>query len=379
MHSTFLDEDALRLTTRIECGRGQNISRVAPRHYRLELDGDRPGYADYFHVRVDAPGPGPDITIDVLSDPQHGGFPYPSGDCVWTRRLPGPWKRHTRIALLDPAKGDSLWALRVTLPIPRPGQYSLANMVPLPCSELTPWLLDASRRQPDRCRVETIGHTFRRRPILAARIGLGPKPRPAILVIAGHHPCEFPGQWAALGVIEFLLSAGAAAQRVLRTWDAVVIPQVSPDGAALGRACFNAKGQEVYSSYEAAAQGKPGAPAESRAVWRLCRRVRPAAYLEFHGWESATDGAYAPHVSCLSSPDARTAQFRVVRAMTARTRAIEHFGYIASTSDQGISWAQIARAFNAPSFMYEPSMARGVAGCKRTGAQVFRTLAQAIA
>lgn len=384
MQASCRDHNGLVITTKFECGAGKNIKKTGRNRYRVQLDGDTKSYSDFFHVRLEGCRADASLAIDIGPDPVLSGFPYPSGwlgfpcpasDCIWLKKDGQAWQRFRNFTV-----NEKLRKMRIHLKNLPGGNYCLANMVPLPYSEMSKRLKDMAREKRPFCSLQAIGKSVQARPIYSMAITekKGARRKPVVLVLAGQHAVEFPGQWATLGIMEFLLSAHESAARIRKSHVVVFIPQANPDGNVLARHCYNAQGENIYAGYKDAAKGKRSTIKESRAVWKHVRKIRPSAYLEFHGWESATDGGYAPHINRFKSAARKKTQLKLVKAMVARTAALDHFGYINSSACDDLLWNQIPARFNAPTFLYEPSMRHGTDGCKRTGVNVFTTLVNAL-
>ena len=86
--------------------------------------------------------------------------------------------------------------------------------------------------------------------------------------MAGQHPHEHAGVWAALGIADYVSSALPAAA-IRPKLDVTVVPMINPDANVHGRNAWNAQGMNPYR-----ADADERVPGRSRA--RTALRARGA-------------------------------------------------------------------------------------------------------
>jgi hypothetical protein len=98
----------------------------------------------------------------------------------------------------------------------------------------------------------------------------------------------------------------------------VIFPLVNPDGTFHGRNAFNAKGQDVYTACEGAADGRRPATSEAAALWDFLRKSVPDILLNIHCYcslhafvEFPMNGMYVLEDEALKD-DARRAQQLII-------------------------------------------------------------------
>lgn len=299
----------LTFDSTVHCGNGHDFQQVGPSHYRFRA---RPGLVTYawrFLLRIESPGDGREITLEV-ADFNHFGQELWQEQAAVLSTDGETWHDVglDSIALVpwtptgDP-EGDS--AIDDGWHPPYGVQHRLRLDAPaIWFATGTPYTLQHSRdhlaAMEQRCRffhTQEIGHTaFADRhgfPLLMSKVSRGPdEGKLRVMVIAGEHPSEFAGMYAAEGLLEELLRCSD----LLGDFSFWVIPVVNVDGVAYGRSYHNLDPDDpvrrgVNISRDWARRTQP----ETQAVWSVVEEVRPHCLICLHnGRHRRAYEAYAP-------------------------------------------------------------------------------------
>lgn len=129
-------------------------------------------------------------------------------------------------------------------------------------------------------RHEVLGTTAGGRPLDALVIGA--EGCPPVWITARQHPGEVMAQWCAEGVISALLAGGEDALALCAGAQLWIVPNMNPDGAALGNHRTNAEGVDLNRAW---ADALAKAPAEVAAVKARMLARPPLLWLDLHGDE----------------------------------------------------------------------------------------------
>jgi murein tripeptide amidase MpaA len=129
-------------------------------------------------------------------------------------------------------------------------------------------------------RHEVLDTTPHGRPLDA--LVIGPDGAPPVWITARQHPGEVMAQWCADGLVSALLAGGEDAQAVLRETQCWIVPNMNPDGSALGHHRTNATGVDLNRAW---ADPLTEAPVEVAAVKALMMARPPRLWLDLHGDE----------------------------------------------------------------------------------------------
>jgi hypothetical protein len=123
---------------------------------------------------------------------------------------------------------------------------------------------------------QVLGRSARGEEIEAFHAGRGPR---TVLITARAHPYETAASFCVEGLLAWLGTPGPQRDELLAAYHLVVVPLLNPDGVTLGLSKRTAA-LGVDLSHESAHSDEPAAAALMRAV----RELRPAGYLDLHGW-----------------------------------------------------------------------------------------------
>ena len=126
------------------------------------------------------------------------------------------------------------------------------------------------------CRPEVIGLSAQGRPIESFSFGSGPR---QVLIAARFHPYETAASYCIEGLMGWLASPGEEQEQFLQQASVVIVPIPNPDGVAMGL-CKRTGLAGTDLSHEAVGS----ADAAARTLLHLLDTLRPAAFLDIHGW-----------------------------------------------------------------------------------------------
>lgn len=340
----------VRLETDFECGGGKRLRQLAPDHWRMETSGDPSFYTKYFCVRVTpASESGPTtLRLDVYSDSEFGergrqyfASHFPSN--IWW--LKGDWPRRTARTrpgttglMLGVWGAGEAWApvqnarpgavafhdefVEIRLDLTAGKSFYVASNPPYRYSDLQQWCKALSSEFAPRVEVSRLGTTPEGREIPVLRLR-GSKPKVKFLVLAGQHPSEHGGVWAAKGIVEYALSSIAEARALAEQLDLAVIPMLNPDGNVRGRSGANSQGIDLCEEWTGTNRQTPPQSAESRLLWKwLSNEFQPDLFLNLHsglGWRALADPPYdgaillARETDALRRDPVRSATLRALR------------------------------------------------------------------
>jgi murein tripeptide amidase MpaA len=144
-------------------------------------------------------------------------------------------------------------------------------------------LLARTQLRPD-TRVRTLGLSCAGRPIDVVELGSQDPAAPQVWVICRQHPGETMAEWFAEGMLERLGdSADPIVTQLLRAARFHVVPNMNPDGSALGNLRTNARGIDLNRAWvNASAETSP----EVFYVRQAIIERAPVIFLDVHGDEA---------------------------------------------------------------------------------------------
>jgi len=275
---------ALRVSTRFDTGLGKEA--------RVER-GDAYVVADvHFHVRLSNP------SADRVSTVLHAKYPRGAflrtvwlAGRIFYRRDGDDWLHWYQVPVADVTwqlprrKGAPGW-VHVKLPL-NPHEALFVSTFPTwPHKDFLRWLRSVARNP--RVAVSVMGKTAGRRDIHVLSITDPAVPeggKERALILGGVHGSEYTGQFAARGMVEWLLTDDPLVRRLLQHYVFDVVVQMSVDGVVLN-SYHNADDVDWHHDCREAWEGRPAAPEAQAAVNWLRSHGLPAYYFELHGaWQ----------------------------------------------------------------------------------------------
>lgn len=288
----------LSFDSRLHCGNGHDFVQVAPGHYRFRARVHLAPYAWRFFFRIDSPGDGREITLEVADFNHEGRTPWHESATAWSTDArtwrPFPIERleivdwtPTGHPELDRAYGDANhvpYGVRYRLRLDAPRIW-FASPTPFTLQRRDTLLRSLSDIHPSRVTVEVIGQSAHSRrtghPVAMARI-TGPgewRRRTRIFVVAGEHPAEVAGMYACEGFMREVVRQ----PDWLGRFAFFFVPVLNVDGVFFGRTYFNVSpgitdgpGVNLSDTWD-----RRPCP-EQRALWRTLIEVRPDLLVCLH-------------------------------------------------------------------------------------------------
>jgi murein tripeptide amidase MpaA len=132
--------------------------------------------------------------------------------------------------------------------------------------------------------VRTLGLSCAGRPIDVVEAGHADPAAPQVWIICRQHPGESMAEWFAEGLLERLCDAAdPVVTQLLRTARLHVVPNMNPDGTALGNLRTNAKGVDLNRAW---VNASPEASPEVFVVREAIAHSGAAIFLDVHGDEA---------------------------------------------------------------------------------------------
>lgn len=142
--------------------------------------------------------------------------------------------------------------------------------------------------QHPRVRVTSLGQSLQGRELDCVQIGEAAAGKKAIWVTARQHPGETMAEWCAEGMIERLLDHNdPVSQRLLHKAVVYLVPNINPDGSALGNLRSNAAGTNLNREWMTPSKEKSP---EVLLVRQQMHQTGVDAFIDLHGDETI------PHV-----------------------------------------------------------------------------------
>jgi len=144
-------------------------------------------------------------------------------------------------------------------------------------------LLARAQGQPG-ARVRTLGLSCAGRPIDVVELGSQDPAAPQVWVICRQHPGETMAEWFAEGMLERLADgADPVVTRLLHAARFHLVPNMNPDGSALGNLRTNARGIDLNRAW---VNASPDASPEVFHVRQAILDSAPVIFLDVHGDEA---------------------------------------------------------------------------------------------
>ena len=123
-----------------------------------------------------------------------------------------------------PEATDGHITLRV--PVEANQRLRVAETYVAPYIEVAAFLTEMSDERADRCEAFSMGTTVEGRDVVGLKAGTPGKPK--VMCVAGQHPHEHGGVWAAAGIADFVSSRLATAERLREQVEVYVIEEPDP-------------------------------------------------------------------------------------------------------------------------------------------------------
>jgi len=385
-----LDVDGLRITTDFETGNGKAIRRLEQNHYQLNVEGDEPGYNYYFGVRVfEQDSESRWITLEILPDPDLDTDFYENLNTrIWYTKQgmdTNDWERFYHLPEFNFEGEDKLDIFRDRYVIrfrtvPKNTVW-LTNMYPLPYSMMSRLLEQEANRYGNLITKRSIGNSVEGRDIHLLELGEGTDNDPTVLILAGQHATEFPGQWAVWGIIRWLSSSVPQAKVFRKRYRFYIIPQINPDGNVAGKPQKNEEGINLSSAWESTLDKKEPLGHENRLLWRVILEHPPDIFLNFHGYcgprawgDWPNEGCYVPCMEDFVDDGARKRQEILNDQILWHSNAGSQHRQLLTTKDGIHLYSALARFFGTSSICYEPLDSKGIWNNMRTGIDILTTV-----
>jgi hypothetical protein len=172
---------------------------------------------------------------------------------------------------------------------------------------------------------QVAGQSEQGREIATFRLGNGPAP---VLLTARFHPYETAASYCIAGLMRWLGQPFREQEALLKRYTFTILPMPNPDGVYLGLCKRTAIG-----GVDLPHEGADGKDATARALLGLITSLRPAAWLDLHGWMHADEDGIDCHDqglgerfrSAVCSPATRTVQGKPVPPDSAQERSWSAF------------------------------------------------------
>jgi len=379
----------MELTSQFECGNGKNIRRISAGEYVLETNGSDPTYSFYFYFRVTGDDEARDLHVTVLPDSEYASrnpelFNDDRPSVLWIRRNDRfGWTRMNQHWTFRDTDGYEVQKSRYSIRLHVAGGavVDVANMLPLPYSQMCDWLRKYVASQGEQAELQEIGQSEEGRAILAVRLR-SRTGKPRLLVYAGEHATEFAGQWAAKGIMEFLASSVAEARGIRERYDVLFVPQVNPDGNVRGL-LHNINKVNLHLDYPVVNGECRPRTREVQALWRLIESYKPDLHICVHTFigplassDPPYEGLYVPPLSCFRDPKRARLQQRINEYLKWYTDATYFWGRdeLLKTATDDSALFRFAAHRDVLGCTFEPNMSAGETACVRSSLKVLRAL-----
>ncbi len=348
------------LDSRLHCGNAHDFAQVAPDHYRFRSRVHLAPYAWRFLMRIDSPGDGREITLEVADFNHEGRTPWHESATAWSTDAM-TWRPFgtdnleivdwtpTGHPAIDEAYGDTShvpYGVRYRLRLDAPRIW-FASPTPFTLQHRDALLRDLASLYPGAVTTSVIGHSTHSRstgfPVKMLRI-TGPgewRGRKKVFVVAGEHAIETAGMYACEG----WMRAAALRADWQRRYAFFFVPVFNVDGLFFGRTYFNMSpgltdGMGVNLSDTWDTRPCP----EQQMLWKLLGEIRPNLLVSLHNgrhrseMDQFDDGG--PHASAVNEHLREHLGFRLVEGDAIRggrlaTLAVEDLragqGYLTET------------------------------------------------
>lgn len=288
----------ITLDSRMHCGNACDLTEVAPGHYRFRSRVHLAPYAWRFLLRIDSPGDGREITLEVADFNHEGRTPWHESATAWstdgvtwlpfdTDRLEIVDWTPTGHRQVDDAYGDAShvpYGVRYHLRLDAPRMW-LASPTPFTLRHRNVLLREVSAIHPPSVRTTIIGHSAHSRrtgyPVKMARV-TGPgewRGRKSVFVVAGEHAIETAGMYACAGFMREAIARRDWLERFVFHF----VPVLNVDGLYFGRTYFNVPpGITDGVGVNLSATWDERACPEQQALWQALKGIWPDLLVSLH-------------------------------------------------------------------------------------------------
>lgn len=346
----------INFSSSFECANAKNFKKTGKNKYRCEVIGDKKVYCYYFCFDImNTSKKMQSFKIEIWNDPDVNdveGFISHFPTTIWVSTPDGK-----RFQAFDPSlcnvKNDHI---EVSLSLDAGEKRRITNCWPCSYSETCSFLKKLTMERHN-CEIFIAGKSAGNREIIGIKTGKVGKPR--ILCLAGQHPIEFPGIWAARSIADFITSGIPEAETLREKFYFEIIPIANPDGNVAGRNCFTDEGIDLYQVFGENPDAKEPESIEGRILWKWATMPPADLWVNFHcysGWRTNSeypyDGWYQVPYEIFSDITKRNIYSRLCDTLRLMTDA-------PSTSiEPEIHWQnsfeyQLSKRFNIPHVFYE--------------------------
>lgn len=223
----------------------------------------------WFAFRITSDRPRRIAATLVYGERKHRYWPKTSVDGRTWERLPARF-----VAVAEDGRSATLW-LDVG-----PAPVWVAAQEVWDGERYDDWLRSLSGR--GGATVSTLGWSAQRRPIRALSSVAGRAGAGTIVLVGRQHPPEVPGAFAFESFVETLLDGSDLSQRFRSAYSIVAVPNLNPDGVALGHWRENAGGMDINRDWGPFSQPETRLMRDLLAALGQDKSRRPRVFLDFH-------------------------------------------------------------------------------------------------
>jgi hypothetical protein len=385
-----------------ECSNVKNVRQLSGNYFQAQVRGDTRGYCAVFALAIEVLPEEcrekfyldvtPDAAMEADTHPGDWNFYNNEPGCLWWRyHKPGqtwngdgnPWNCLDNRYFTEGTFHITPDRYHVELDLARFGalkdgqQLILSSFPFIEYPAIQTLLQTWARQSPSTARIVEIGTTQQMRPINGLAIAGPGEGKIPVAVVAGQHPVEASGTWAARGIIEFLLSTLDEVKAMLDRFTFHIFPTINPDGLAAGRPQQNSLGMNMSEAYPKAAEGIPLPDPEAHQVWNFFVSLKPALILNFHGYygprsfgQPPYDGCYHIPLDTVSDPAWQLRQRRLSDRMVFQTLGTTQWWSLMNLPADHLE-NELAKACGTIGLCYEPNILSGPLISKRRGIEVL--------
>jgi hypothetical protein len=368
------------VTSDFESGNGKKIKKMGKDHFSLETEGEGRSYASYFCLKViNEEEKVRKCQLDIRLD---AAIEYSADDRrsflnahhpLWVSNAQNTWQK-----LMD--YKEKVLSYQIDLRLKAKESLFISGFIPLFYTRMCE-IMQEEYTKNRFVSLHQIGFSVQKRSLQLVSIGWCSSGK-RVLVISGLHGIEFPGIWAARGIVEFLLSDNPGAKEIRDEFVVDVLLYGNPDGTVLGKPRTNAQGIDLHRQADPAKE--PVAP-EISAIWKWIEKNPPFLYINLHGWNASEKGkepfegsirpAFSTYKKCQKEKEVAACDQSLITGANPISRYdnIAEFGATYENEQDNLC-NLLARKYGTIAYVYEPNMRTGSLGCQAKGVKVLRAL-----